>query len=277
MKNIKVIIDQNLKNYGLLKSIPLIKEKYGVSNFTFMAQYYYIFKNTLNPFFLIEDFNINFILLNSSEIEDHVKELNFICQIITQEQEIESKIDITKNLIKYCLNNPKFQLYLITDTVNFKLKKSSMKSRSDRSILDNFNIESVEKYDAILRNYLRTKNLRNLEKYIRFTKNLYFLRIAKLYEEIYGKLKRFEDLFNFRHLREYKDKNSKYIHWKFLSLILEEINKRRNSDDFQLDYFLDNIIKPFIEVDKLRIKNHLDSYFQSIKNNLKILLKDYGG
>ncbi len=276
MENITLIFDKDLRDYGLLKSIPLIKEKYGVKYFTFMSQYYYIAKNTHNPIFFIEEYQIEYVLLNSSEIKEKLENINCLCQIITQKQENQSKIDITKSLIKYSRENPEFNLIIMTDAIDFKLKEKSMKSRSDRSIIDNFKILKIERYTHILEKYIRRENLKDLRKYYNFTKNFYFLKIAHIFEKIYGKLKNFEEIFNMRHLRELKKNNSRYVLGKFCYLILVEINKRRHKDTFQLDQFLDKILKPIIEVDKLRIKNHLDLYFQSIKNNLTTLKNDFG-
>lgn len=279
MRNIRVIVDYSLNYYGLLKSIPLLKKLYNINDFTFVAHNYYISSNKINPIFNIDDFYINFHVINSDEVEPILDNLNSICQIITQEQENTGKVDITKYLIKYALRNKKFQLNILTDTQGFKLKETSIAHRSDRTIFDNFNLPSPLNYASILEEYLLKNKLTDLLFYLSYTTNLYFLKIAQNYEKTYGPFNNIGDIFDFHRLAKYKKLNHRYDLWNFLSIILDDIIPLSFDDEFSINDYLDKILRPFLDKSKKaksRIAENIGVYLNSIGRKKHKLNRDRG-
>ncbi len=191
---IHIIIDPILKSenhyYGFLRSIPLIQTYYNIQNFTFIRN--------LNRQF--PPFTFNYILLHKDY--DFSQLQGKICQIINQEQELESEHDITHWLYQYFINSRTRleKVVFVFDSVSFKLKVEN--NLEDKPFIEDKGLIHVINYDNLLKKQFKKEGIYKFPISIEKKSGNYFIqKLAIDYQfKMEKNIKFLADLFDFDNL-----------------------------------------------------------------------------
>ena len=188
---ISVVIDPILKEenhyYGFLRSIPLIKTYHNIQNFTFVR-----FLNHQFPPFIF-----NYILLHKDY--DFTQLQGKLCQIVNQQQELESEHDITYWLYQNFINSrTKLEkLVFVFDSVKFKLKFEN--NLEDKAFIEDKGLIHVSNYDNLLKRQFKKEGRYKIPISIEIKSGNYFIqRLALDYQlKMEKNIKFLADLFDF--------------------------------------------------------------------------------